>query len=686
MVNNDNKNEPNNNNWINIQEKNDISDDSIGSLKWSKNAMKQSLELYEKINNCNDDYIVSKLKEAIHCLEGAYRLYGSDLVIGSFNGGKDAVVILHLLRAVHAKYYHTSKNKNPPKVIYFENELEFPQIRDFVVNTVHEYDLHMLAFDPKFSFVDGLKLIVDNNNEKMEQQQQLAFVLGTRHDDPNAGSQGKFAPSSEWMPPFMRVNPIIDWTYGQVWHFLRLFELPYSDLYDNGYTSLGNINDTMPNPMLLKPAGDYFPAYMLTDWSKERAGRLSKKKQPKVTSKTISAASSAVSTYFPSSEGDNQSNAVISTTSISSSTLASLEEDINKQNNINDPPLLEIPTTTPTSKQSNTSSSMQTVGLLVIGNEIIKGQISDCNTYAAATALRSTPNLKLSRVVIVADVLDDIVNEIKTLLDTVDIIITSGGIGPTHDDITIESVSIALGQPLKIHSEMMKLLQSKLSSCNNSITTATAATTANETPPTTTTETLSEAQMKMATLPENCELRFVGENQNWPILQCQNIYILPGVPQFFKQKISSIASFLSKTCSVGGSPNATTITGTTANANNMENKPCFCCYKVLLTIEEHHIVTPLNQVVKRHPNVNFGSYPFYADEDWKTIVTLESNSESMLSKEDDASSSSSLMEDTTKFTRDEMEMHLKLALNDFLMEIPDGSVLRVENDDNLIIT
>ena len=67
------------NNWIKIQEKNDISDDiNNNNRTWSQNAMNQSLELYEKISNCNDDYIVSKLKEAMHCLEGAYRLYGSE--------------------------------------------------------------------------------------------------------------------------------------------------------------------------------------------------------------------------------------------------------------------------------------------------------------------------------------------------------------------------------------------------------------------------------------------------------------------------------------------------------------------------------------------------------------------------------------------------------------------------------
>merc|ERR1711983_536862 len=80
---------------------------------------------------------------------------------------------------------------------------------------------------------------------------------------------------------------------------------------------------------------------------------------------------------------------------------------------------------------------------------------------------------------------------------------------------------------MKLHPGMMEILQSKLFSCADK----------------TTNTTLSQVQMKMATLPENCELRFAGEK--WPILQCQNIFILPGVPQFFEQKITSIASFFS---------------------------------------------------------------------------------------------------------------------------------------------
>ena len=111
----------------------------------------------------------------------------------------------------------------------------------------------------------------------------LAFVLGTRKNDPNCGAQEFFSPSSSWMPPFMRVNPILTWSYGQVWRFLRHFDLNYCSLYDQGYTSLGKQTDTFPNPSLRESSSaadgssaSYLPAYMLTDWTLERAGRVSK--------------------------------------------------------------------------------------------------------------------------------------------------------------------------------------------------------------------------------------------------------------------------------------------------------------------------------------------------------------------------------------------------------------------------
>ena len=77
------------------------------------------------------------------------------------------------------------------------------------------------------------------------------------------------------MPPFMRINPVLDWSYGHIWHFLRLYQLPYCGLYDLGYTSLGKVGNTDRCPSL-KKAGtedEYWPAYMLVDWCKEREGR-----------------------------------------------------------------------------------------------------------------------------------------------------------------------------------------------------------------------------------------------------------------------------------------------------------------------------------------------------------------------------------------------------------------------------
>lgn len=260
---------------------------------WSEAQYQEALALYDRFVSCQDSYMAGAISSALNCLDHSYRLYGPESVLCSFNGGKDACVILHVVRAAYAHY---CRNQNittitRPRVIYFEHADEFPQVREFLHDTVQSFDLEMIAFQQGTSFVSGLERLVKHNFPSVtfsmtDRPYPMAFVLGTRMTDPNAGQQGAFAPSSHYMPPFMRLNPILEWSYGHVWHFLRQFQLPYCSLYDQGYTSLGTVKDTVPCPALAVAGFDeenpttstgiprYWPAYMLQDYDQERAGRL----------------------------------------------------------------------------------------------------------------------------------------------------------------------------------------------------------------------------------------------------------------------------------------------------------------------------------------------------------------------------------------------------------------------------
>lgn len=210
------------------------------------------------------DGLQNALRSAMNILREAVAQFGPKTLATAFNGGKDATVVLHLVRAALATASHTSPGGSPNVLcMYLTEENAFEEVDKFVHETVNRYDIS--AVEQEGGFKEGIRTFVEKRGVK-------AFVMGTRRSDPHACDLQPFSPSTPGWPTFMRINPIIDWEYKHVWEFLRVFQVPYCSLYDEGYTSIGNKTNTKPNPELV--AGSIVsPAWNLEDPQSERAGR-----------------------------------------------------------------------------------------------------------------------------------------------------------------------------------------------------------------------------------------------------------------------------------------------------------------------------------------------------------------------------------------------------------------------------
>lgn len=132
---------------------------------------------------------------------------------------------------------------------------------------------------------------ISNGNSAIQQESQpsklKAIFVGIRRTDPYGSDLKHFQRTDHGWPDFMRIHPVIDWHYCDVWNFLRVLGIPYCILYEMGYTSLGGTNNTIPNPDLItdnsKKAATivssdgqkqkFYPAYKLKDELRERRGR-----------------------------------------------------------------------------------------------------------------------------------------------------------------------------------------------------------------------------------------------------------------------------------------------------------------------------------------------------------------------------------------------------------------------------
>ncbi|KAI0242524.1 FAD synthase [Lamellibrachia satsuma] len=223
--------------------------------------------IYDLVKSRDNSVYERQVRHAVEVVEQALEKYSLDVLCVGFNGGKDCTALLHLVHAV-VKHKFPSDPRQL-KVLYIRQGKAFPEIELFIKESCKRYNLDVISINGKIQ--DGLWEL------KKQHPGIEAVIMGTRITDPYSGHLDSFSMTDLDWPQFMRVNPMLHWSYSDLWTFLRSLNVPYCSLYDQGYTSLGCMETTHPNPALQvideKGIISYLPAYRLSDGKQERAGR-----------------------------------------------------------------------------------------------------------------------------------------------------------------------------------------------------------------------------------------------------------------------------------------------------------------------------------------------------------------------------------------------------------------------------
>ncbi|XP_002519482.2 FAD synthase [Ricinus communis] len=361
------------------------------------------MEIDKAISESDDRRLKTKYNNAIYVIQRALALYSVEEVAFSFNGGKDSTVLLHLLRAGYFLYKGEKSCSNggltsfPIRTIYFESSSAFPEINSFTHDTASSYGLQLDIISSDFK--SGLENLLKANPIR-------AIFLGVRIGDPTAVGQEQFSPSSPGWPPFMRVNPILDWSYRDVWAFILTCKVQYCSLYDQGYTSIGSIHDTIPNALLsIRDSSckeKFKPAYMLADGRLERAGRVKKLSPPTVG-------------HLPG-VSDSPDNV-----------------DAHK-------------------------NSALVAAVVAVGDEILFGAVEDQLGPSLCRKLHCI-GWSVSQTAVVRNDVDSVAAEVEQRKSTNDMVFIYGGVGPLHSDVTLAGVAKAFGVRLAPDEEFEEYLR-----------------------------------------------------------------------------------------------------------------------------------------------------------------------------------------------------------------------------------
>jgi molybdenum cofactor synthesis domain-containing protein len=225
--------------------------------------------------------------------------------------------------------------------------------------------------------------------------------------------------------------------------------------------------------------------------------------------------------------------------------------------------------------------SSPTAAALIIGTELLTGKIADQNLVALATSMR-TLGVRLMRAHTVLDDVVTIADELRALSRAHTWVFTSGGVGPTHDDVTIDAVAKAFDVPVEISPELDGLLRKAFG------------------------DRLTEHHLLMARIPRGATLER-SEAVPWPVVKMNNVWVLPGVPEIFALKMNIIESTIPKTAP-------------------------FVSLAAYVRLDEGHLKPMLDAVVAQFPSVEVGSYPRWTDPDARTKITFDGHDRGVLNE------------------------------------------------------
>jgi molybdenum cofactor synthesis domain-containing protein len=220
----------------------------------------------------------------------------------------------------------------------------------------------------------------------------------------------------------------------------------------------------------------------------------------------------------------------------------------------------------------------KTAGIIIIGNEVLSGKTQDINSYFLCVELRQL-GVEVQKISTIQDEVELIGQEVANFSKRFDFVFTTGGVGPTHDDVTIEGIAQGFSVPVIRHPEIENRMRQRLG------------------------REVNDARLRMANVPEGAVL-LATEALFAPVVNIHNVYVFPGIPRILQERFHAIKE-------------------------RFRDAPYFL-KNVFLRYGEGVIAATLNDLLTKFPHLLLGSYPVLDLPEYKVKVTLESKDSNYL--------------------------------------------------------